>query len=90
MRLPNITQRQRETPEGGWKPHCWYLVEASCRTSNPIFAALLFTGFLSDNGQPAGYSFVMAANGGDPTSVNSFLYIRPIRELYDTSEDFKW
>ena len=80
--LPNKDELGRQTPKGGWVERCWYLVKVSHRKSNPVHEALLYTGFLDVEGQPGGYSFVMASNGGDKNPVDSALYLEPIKELH--------
>jgi hypothetical protein len=82
MRLIKKDEAGRQTPKGGWASHSWYLVEVSYRTTNPVHEAILYTGFLDDKGQPQGYSFVMAANGGDKNQIFELFYLKPIKKLH--------
>jgi hypothetical protein len=47
-------------PRGGWRANAYYMVEVSMNDSNPLFHAIMFTGFLSPTGQPGGYNFIRA------------------------------
>ena len=71
-------------PDGGWKAHTWYLADVSMFKGNPIFKALLFTGFL-DNGKPTGYSGFFPANSAPidgSHALRAARYVKAIKELY--------
>lgn len=75
-------------PEGGWRPRTWYLGETSCRHGNPVWECLIYSGFLSKNGEPAGYSGLISANyipSERAIAIHSVRYLKVIKELY-TSE----
>ena len=43
-------------PKGGWEPQSHYVVEVSAFDGNPVFKAILYTGFLNGpNNEPGGY-----------------------------------
>lgn len=69
-------------PKNGWKAHTWYLVDAAYGTGNPVHKSILFTGFLSNKGNPGGYSFITPANCLSHNEVYEAKYIKPIKELY--------
>lgn len=69
-------------PKGGWKPQTWYLAEGAVATSNPVHEIIVFSGFLNC-GEPCGYSFAIAANGGsDVGPVSRYKYLRIKKELH--------
>lgn len=74
-------------PDGGWKPWTIYVVQVAYRKNNPIHVALFQTGFLNDQGEPAGYNGVMTlmppTNSWDPDSfpmLDEVYYMQVIRE----------
>lgn len=69
-------------PEDGWKPQTWYLVEVSYRPSNPMHKALFFTGFLDEDGLPAGYSGVTPMNYAPTEPADNWRSIHYLRALH--------
>ena len=69
-------------PEGGWEERAYYTVEVSGGKGNPIFLGILYTGFLSKEGTPQGYSGIF-----NPTMEPEFLplhhfqYIKAISKI---------
>jgi len=70
-------------PEEGWKPHSYYVVEVSGHKGNPIFKAILYTGFLDEKTKcPLGCSGIF-----NPTMEPEFMelkhfeYIKAIRKI---------
>jgi hypothetical protein len=63
-------------PVNGWEPNAFYLVEIAMSINNPVFRALLFTGFIQD-GRPGGYSKIIGPSHDDimPRRV---YYLRPL------------
>jgi hypothetical protein len=53
-------------PEGGWADQSYYEVEVSVCETNPIFNAILYTGFVDKERPdlPGGYSFIMSPGMG--------------------------
>ncbi len=74
-------------PDGGWVPSTWYIVHVKATMGNVVYRALLFTGFLDKNGDPAGYSGVMAVNYADDEvkPVGKFYYLKPIMAVLDNN-----
>lgn len=77
----------RHEPKGGWKPQTWYLAEAAYASNNPVHNVLVFSGFLDEKGQPAGYSCVQSVTGGEQNPISKVKYLKPIRELYACTDD---
>jgi hypothetical protein len=72
-------------PKNGWKARTWYLGETSCRHGNPVWKCLIYSGFLSKNGEPAGYSGLISASyipSERAISISSVRYLKVIKELY--------
>lgn len=68
-------------PQGGWEPQSYYVIEASVRHGNPIFKAILYTGFLSDN-EPGGYSRIFTSGSmSELSKIQDFMYIKAIRKI---------
>ena len=69
-------------PEGGWEERSYYVVEVSGGKGNPIFLGILYTGFLSKDGRPQGYSGIF-----NPTMEPEFLplhhfqYIKAVNKI---------
>jgi hypothetical protein len=79
-------------PEGGWRPHTWYLVDVSVKYGNPVHRALMYTGFLNGkDGQPGGYHGIFSANvapidHGDVGTIYSYRYIKAIKVIVTEEE----
>lgn len=71
-------------PKEGWKESSYYVVEVSKGNGNPVFQAILYTGFLNrPKNTPGGYSGVFNPTM-EPTfqeDINTFYYIKAIREI---------
>ena len=69
-------------PKRGWEENSYYVVEVSVGKGNPIFLGILYTGFLSKDGIPQGYSGVF-----NPTMEPEFLplshfqYIKSVNKI---------
>ena len=81
-------------PKEGWKVHSYYVVEVSTSPGNPIFEAILYTGFLDntksypreflDNTKsyPRGYSGIFNPSmKPEFVSMKTFEYIKAIRKI---------
>jgi hypothetical protein len=73
-------------PIDGWVENAYYIVEVSMERANPIFTALLFTGFLHE-GNPAGYSHVLGPSH-DKIPLHDVHYMKP-RTLLAVVKDHK-
>jgi hypothetical protein len=62
-------------PIDGWQENAYYIADVSMNRSNPIFRALMFTGFLHD-GVPAGYSHVLGPSH-DKILIRDLHYLKP-------------
>lgn len=69
-------------PKGGWEPQSHYVVEVSAFKGNPIFRAILYTGFLNgkDN-QPGGYSGLFIGTSECYNDLRKFKYIKAISKI---------
>lgn len=68
-------------PEGGWKPDTLYLARVSMNSRNPIHESYFHTGFLDDNGNPAGYS-VSWSYTSEETGFYHLHYLQPLKVLH--------
>ncbi len=68
-------------PEGGWKGHTVYLVRVCWNKGNPVYRALLHTGFLNKNNTEfAGYCAVWC-NTMDEEQAGRAYYLEVEQEL---------
>ena len=76
------TEKYRELPIGGWKPHRVYEVKVAWSRNNPIYRALLYTGFIQD-GKPAGGHTMVWAPGheGYGSHPDDLWYLEIVRDL---------
>lgn len=68
-------------PEGGWKPHTYYAVDVAFRISNPVHRSLLYSGFLDDTGNPAGYGQIINPSYDHSEPIGKAYFVRVIAEL---------
>ena len=69
-------------PKGGWEPQSHYVVEVSAFDGNPIFKAILYTGFLNgSNNEPEGYSGLFIGTAESYNNLRKFKYIKAIRKI---------
>lgn len=83
MMLPS-KKRYIEVPKGGWKERTFYVVVVSVGPANPVWGAILFSGFLNGlDGGPGGYASVW--NGGVETVVefHKLHFLKILREIED-------
>jgi len=74
-------------PEGGWKAGSFYLVEVAWSCHNPIHRCVFFSGFLTDTGQPGGYSCLMNPMYGTSVQWKAQLaYFNPLKEILSKEE----
>jgi len=80
-------------PEDGWEPHTWYLVEVSYKYTNPVHMSLFHSGFLSEEGKPAGYNCLIpligVASGDHVCGIREARYLKVVRVLYQGSYNKK-
>jgi len=74
-------------PKDGLRPHSWYLVEVATDQHNPVFRALMYTGFLQSN-KPDGYSGIVQNGTSAPIRIESTYYLKVIR-LVASEDDFR-
>lgn len=69
-------------PKGGWELQSHYVVEVSMGHGNPIFQAILYTGFLNGpNNTPGGYSGIFIGTSESHPDIRKFMYIKAIRKI---------
>lgn len=92
MNLP--TAKKVVPPTGGWKSRTYYVVDVACRSSNPIFRAILYVGFIPDGASPfneglaplkGGYTKVMGGSHAE-FGVNEIYYLSPVCEIPEMRE----
>ena len=70
-------------PAGGWKPQTYYVADVSVNPQNPLFRAIIFSGFLNGkNGRPGGYA-VMLSNSVEDCArhLDSIRYVEVVSEI---------
>ena len=69
-------------PEGGWEKDTYYVCEVSMAYENPIFVAIIYSGFLNRTQEPGNLSGVLSPLGyKEYVSLNDFKYIKAIRKI---------
>ena len=71
-------------PKDGWEAQSWYLIEVSFFPGNPVHPKLFYTGFLTSQGQPAGYNYL--ADDERLYQIHEVYYMKAIRQLISKSE----
>jgi len=80
MILPK-KKRYIEVPEGGWEEQAFYAVHVAVSPQNPIWGAILYTGFLNGrDGGPGGYSTIWSPTS-DPVRFEDVHYLRVLHKL---------
>ena len=67
-------------PEGGWEENTHYVCEVSKDYGNPVFEAILYSGFLTKNLEPGSISSVFTLYD-EYTPLKVFKYIKAIRKI---------
>ena len=71
-------------PEGGWKPHTVYHVEASFGPNNPVHGYLFYSGFLNGPKQtPGGYNEFYGCDG--LTTIVEVYYMKVLSAVITTA-----
>ena len=73
-------------PKGGWREHGWYICDVSNGPTNPVHRVLFYTGFLSESGDPAGYSGFIALNSASRDDYRFLRYLKPVYFIGTTDE----
>ena len=69
-------------PEGGWEENTYYVCEVSMAYENPVFVAIIYSGFLSMTQEPGNFSGVLSPVGyKEYVPLNNFKYIKAIRKI---------
>jgi hypothetical protein len=69
-------------PPGGWDRCSLYLVDVASKCNNPIWRAVLYTGFCTSLDPNGGYGYIKSA-GTDMMSVNDMVYLKFISKIAD-------
>lgn len=78
------------TPVGGWKPSTYYVVEVKYRSNNFLHRKIFYSGFISKNGDPAGYNQFFEGNDDGATyntEIQKVYYARALYEIQLTIEN---
>lgn len=70
------------TPAEGWKPDTIYLVKVAWNKANPIHEAILQTGFISEEGEFAGYCRIWHNTYDYAENANEAHYLEVIKTLH--------
>ena len=69
-------------PEGGWEENSLYICEVSKSYENPVYAAIIYSGYLSITQEPGTLSGVISPLGyKEYTPLNHFKYMKVIRKI---------
>ena len=69
-------------PEGGWEEDTCYVCEVSREYGNPIFKAIIYSGYLNTTLEPGGYSGVFSLFMDQKfRPLNYFKYIKDIHKI---------
>ena len=68
-------------PEGGWKQDTMYVVKVAYSYGNPVHYALFYSGFLSDDRQPAGYNQIFHPTYDRGYTIDEAMYFEVVRPL---------
>ena len=69
-------------PEGGWEKDTYYVCEVSIEYGNPIFEAIIYSGFLSMAQEPGNFSGVLSPLGyNEYVPLKDYKYIKAIRKI---------
>ena len=67
-------------PEGGWEENTYYVCEVSRDYGNPVFEAIIYSGFLTNDFEPGFYSRVFIVYN-QYTRLKDFKYMKVIRKI---------
>lgn len=82
MRLPKT--KEIIPPEKGWKPSTYYVLEVSYNKNNPIHTKIFYSGFLDNDGNPAGYSQFFEGNDNRAvfnSNLSDMYYAKALHEI---------
>ncbi len=69
-------------PEGGWEKDTYYVCEVSKSYENPVYAAIIYSGYLSITQEPGTFSGVISPLGyKEYAPLKDFKYIKAIRKI---------
>ena len=83
LEIDNKIKRTIHTPIDGWKERTWYLCDVAFSSTNPVHSIMYFTGFLTEDGKPSGYSHLHSLNSETNFSIGEVFYLNPIRILHN-------
>ena len=70
-------------PEGGWEENTYYVCEVSKDYGNPIFEAIVYSGFLNTSTEPSQFAKFLLSHSMDQVlrPLNYFKYMKVIRKV---------
>ena len=69
-------------PEGGWEENSLYICEVSKSYENPVYAAIIYSGYQSITQEPGTLSGVISPLGyKEYTPLKDYKYIKAIRKI---------
>lgn len=64
-------------PEDGWEASTYYVVEIAMFMHNSIHMDIFYSGFISNDGKPAGYNKLLTAG----VEIHEVKYLKVIRKI---------
>jgi len=64
-------------PENGWEASTYYVVEIAMFMDNPIYMDIFYSGFISEDGKPAGYNKLLTTE----VKIHEVKYLKVIRKI---------
>lgn len=69
-------------PEGGWEENTYYVCEVSKSYENPVYAAIIYSGYLSITQEPGTLSGVISPlRYKEYTPLKDYKYIKAIHKI---------
>ena len=68
-------------PEGGWEKDTYYVCEVSMDYESPVYAAIIYSGYLSITQEPGILSGVISPLYKEYTPLKDYKYIKAIRKI---------
>lgn len=77
-------------PSEGWAAQTYYIVDVSMSAGNPVFRAILYSGFLSDGVNPGAYASLFWGGDDSTASFSSAYYLRALAHIGRINDPTAW